>query len=80
MQGFPNGAAGSQSHYEALLQLAQNLEATCHSQVSAVVPTSSCSCSCVPMCVHVAAVDRRLVPVWGAREGGRGSVCVRGSS
>jgi hypothetical protein len=35
MQGFPNGAPDSISHYEALLQLAPNLEATCHGQVGA---------------------------------------------
>jgi hypothetical protein len=50
MQGFPNGAAGSRSQYEALLQLAQNLEATCHSQVSAAAVVISASlsstCSC----------------------------------
>ncbi|WIA35279.1 hypothetical protein OEZ86_003738 [Tetradesmus obliquus] len=33
MQGFPNGAPGSVSHYEALLPLERSLEATCHGQV-----------------------------------------------
>lgn len=53
MQGFPNGAPGSVSHYEALLPLERSLEATCHGQVGAaaalwaVVPDICRCASCM---------------------------------